>query len=210
MTNTDTSQIKNILSFDLGYLHFSYVLLQYSEKEQIDWIKRKFSKSENKLTNSGYYYFNISFYNCTDLILSNRKLKDTSILERTTSLKNELKKIDKLISEYKIKVDLVLIEKQLKKNKYAPMMEHQVYFHYCDVCPLSVILATQGVHVEIDGVMNIRDYYKYKKGNVKKKYAGDCFISVATKLDILRKLRKYDDVGDCMLQALFRVENPKI
>lgn len=207
MTNTDTGQIKNILSFDLGYLHFSYVLLQYTEKEQVDWIKRKFSKSEST---SGHYYFNILFYNCTDLIPNNRKLKDTSVLERTTSLKKELKNIDKLISEYKIEVDLVLIEKQLKKNKYAPMMEHQVYFHYCDVCPLSVILATQGVHVEIDDVMNIRDYYKYKKGNVKKKYAGDCFVSVATKLDILRNLPKYDDVGDCLLQALFRVENSKI
>jgi len=207
MTNTDASQIKNILSFDLGYLHFSYVLLQYTEKEQIDWVKRKFSKYEST---SGHYYFNILFYNCIDLIPNNIKLKYTSILERTTGLKKELKNIDSLISEYKIEVDLVLIEKQLKKNKYAPMMEHQVYFHYCDVCPLSLILATQGVHVEIDGVMNIRDYYKHEKGNVKKKYAGDCFVSVATKLNILRNLPKYDDVGDCLLQALFRVENPKI
>lgn len=197
---TNNSQIKNIISFDLGYLHFSYVLLQYTEIEQLNWIKQK------NPTSSGHYYFNILFYNCVNLIPNNRKLPDTSVLERTIFLKNELKVIGELISKHKIEISLILLEKQLKKNSYATMMEHHVYFHYCDKYPISVILATQGIIVEIEDIMNIRDYYKYKRGNVKKKYANDCFKSVATKLKILRKLPKYDDVGDCMLQALFRVE----
>ena len=90
-------------------------------------VLESLSKIKSKLDQA----INILYSNAFDLI-PNKKLKESTPLERSIALRHLLENIDRIIESYEpSKLELVLIESQMRINTNSNDICSKIMYHYC-------------------------------------------------------------------------------
>lgn len=108
-----------IICFDPAIKFLGYVMVKYQTIQKYELDKVKTLDELNTLIDN---MFNIVSMDVIDLNVS----KSTGLENRTKALKNVLYNIDSTLP----KPDIVLIEKQMKKNNITNLISGQIIYHY--------------------------------------------------------------------------------
>ena len=155
----------------------------------------------------------ISFNFCkvTDLI-PNKKVKDTSILERTLQLKYHIQDIKKIINKSdKNKLIHIYIEYQCNVNDKSRTVYNQLIYAFSDNAYYNIIIVKPTLKNQIYfsdklKISNIRQLYNNNyisnKNHCKQNFL--YFMNIFNKQHYIKNIKKsnLDDIGDAFLQCI--------
>ena len=172
-------------------------------RENIDNSRGIIIKLNKKIDNS----LNIVYVNVFDLI-PNIKIKDSTLLDRTISLKKILNNLDDIINTYNDKLELVLIEYQMNLNDKSRDISGKIMYHYCNNITNNIKLIGPSLKQKISFNEKLHYNHYIQRYNslyrANKKHSADNFlhwINLFNKNDLIKhiKNKNIDDAADSFI-----------
>lgn len=194
----------------IKYIKLKYLKVSINEYNNISQISNSLIKFNNQINDS------ISYYICEVIdLIPNKKVRNTSQLERTLALKLYLNKIQAKLNTYINKFNItqikVLIELQPSFNDKSRATFNQIIYEFSNssIYQIKIMNASYKNSISLNKNLSYSNFIKKYSNNylANKNHTKENFLYFLKTFNLLYlikniKKKNYDDIADSFMQAI--------